>query len=260
MSHDDDIFFKLKVYFVWTVFIGLFLLFVNSFDMDYHYIKEKIPFLLGLKLSPNNFIQGAPLTLYVSICSAAASTLIGLIAALGKLSKNSLYYGISTFYTSFFRGTPLLLQVLLIYQGLPQFGYVPTAIPSGIIALSLCYGAYLSEIFRTSILVIDKGQWEAGLALGLKKHIIFYKIVLPQAIKVAIPPSMAMFISMLKDSSLVSVMGLWEVMFLAQSYGRSAYRYMEMLITAAIIYWIMSFVFELLQIRLEKVFHGGKKR
>lgn len=109
-------------------------------------------------------------------------------------------------------------------------------------------------------MAIPKGQWEAAMALGLKKHQIFLKVILPQSMKVAIPPSMAMFIAMLKDSSLVSVMGLWEIMFLAQSYGRSAYRYMEMLITAAIIYWLLSFLLELVQARLEKVFHGGKTR
>ncbi|MBP7980654.1 MAG: amino acid ABC transporter permease [Tolumonas sp.] len=252
--------FKWQVSLVWLALMIGFIWFIAKFDLDMAYVWEKLPFLAGLHLSPDGFIQGVPLTIYVCVIAMLASVILGLLAALGRLSLNPLAYGISTFYTSFFRGTPLLLQVLLIYQGLPQIGPIPTAIPSGIIALALCYGAYLSEIFRSAIVAIPRGQWEAAMALGLKKHQTFLKVILPQSMKVAIPPGMAMFIAMLKDSSLVSVMGLWEIMFLAQSYGRSAYRYMEMLITAAVIYWILSFLLELIQARLEKVFHGGKTR
>ena len=252
--------FKWQVSLVWLALMIGFIWFIAKFDLDMDYVWQKLPFLAGLHLSPDGFIQGVPLTIYVCVIAMLASVILGLLAALGRLSLNPLAYGLSTFYTSFFRGTPLLLQVLLIYQGLPQLGPIPTAIPSGIIALALCYGAYLSEIFRSAIVAIPKGQWEAAMALGLKKHQIFLKVILPQSMKVAIPPSMAMFIAMLKDSSLVSVMGLWEIMFLAQSYGRSAYRYMEMLITPAIIYWLLSFLLELVQARLEKVFHGGKTR
>jgi len=252
--------FKWQVSLVWLALMIGFIWFVAKFDLDLNYVWKKLPYLAGLHLSPDGFIQGVPLTIYVCVLAMIASIILGLLAALGRMSLNPMAYGLSTFYTSFFRGTPLLLQVLLIYQGLPQLGPVPTAIPSGIIALALCYGAYLSEIFRSAIVAIPKGQWEAAMALGLKKHQTFAKVILPQSMKVAIPPSMAMFIAMLKDSSLVSVMGLWEIMFLAQSYGRSAYRYMEMLITAAIIYWILSFLLELVQARLEKIFHGGKTR
>ncbi|HBM64004.1 MAG TPA: amino acid ABC transporter permease, partial [Pseudomonas sp.] len=156
----------------------------------------------------------------------------------------------------FFRGTPLLIQILLIYLGLPQVGLVPGAISAGIIALSLNYGAYLSEIFRAGILGVARGQREAALALGMRTPQIFCHIILPQAMRVIIPPTANQFISMLKDSSLISVMGVWEVMFLAQSYGRSSYRYLEMLTTAAVIYWVLSILLELLQARLER--HFGK--
>ena len=102
---------------------------------------------------------------------------------------------------------PLLIQILLIYLGLPQLGLVPGAISAGIIALSLNYGAYLSEIFRAGILGVARGQREAALALGLRPVQIFTSIVLPQAMRVIIPPTANQFISMLKDSSLISVMG-----------------------------------------------------
>ena len=164
--------------------------------------------------------------------------------------------GVASFYTSFFRGTPLLIQILLIYLGLPQLGLVPGAITAGIIALSLNYGAYLSEIFRAGLLGVPAGQREASLALGLKPVVIFWRVTLPQAMRTIIPPTTSQFISMLKDSSLISVMGVWEVMFLAQSYGRSSYRYIEMLTTAAVIYWLLSIGLELIQARLER--HYGK--
>lgn len=151
------------------------------------------------------------------------------------------------------------MQILLIYLGLPQLGPVPAAIPSGIAALSLCYGAYLSEIFRAAIVALDIGQWEAGKALGMTRGNILVHVILPQALKNSVPPVGAMFISMLKDLSLVSVMGLWEVMFLAQSYGRASYRYVEMLLTAAVIYWALSIVLEFAQAALERRLSAGRR-
>ena len=139
---------------------------------------------------------------------------------------------------------------------MPQLGIVPGAIAAGIIALSLNYGAYLSEIFRAGILGVPHGQREASLALGMREFVIFWRVTLPQAMRTIIPPTTNQFISMLKDSSLISVMGVWEVMFLAQSYGRSSYRYIEMLTTAAVIYWVMSIGLELIQARMER--HYGK--
>jgi polar amino acid transport system permease protein len=136
-------------------------------------------------------------------------------------------------------------------------GPVPAAIPAGIAALSLCYGAYLSEIFRASIVAVDRGQWEAAASLGMTRATILIRVVLPQALKHSIPSVGTMFISMLKDSSLVSVMGLWEIMFLAQSYGRSSYRYVEMLLTAAVIYWVLSICLEFFQSYLEKRLQQG---
>ena len=153
-----------------------------------------------------------------------------------------------------------MIQILLIYLGLPQIGLVPGAISAGIIALSLNYGAYLSEIFRAGILAVPAGQREAAVAMGMRPVQIFFFIVLPQAMRTIIPPTANQFISMLKDSSLISVMGVWEVMFLAQSYGRSSYRYLEMLTTAAVIYWVLSIILELIQARLERRFSRGYQR
>ncbi|WP_339479920.1 MULTISPECIES: amino acid ABC transporter permease [unclassified Pseudomonas] len=248
--------FRTRLYLTWAVMLVLFASFFLSFDLKFSIILDKLPNLLGMHLAPNGFVQGAVLTLFLCLCSIVASSLLGFITALARLSSSAVAFGIASFYASFFRGTPLLIQILLIYLGLPQLGVVPGAIAAGIIALSLNYGAYLSEIFRAGILGVPNGQREASLALGLSETVIFWRVTLPQAMRTIIPPTTNQFISMLKDSSLISVMGVWEVMFLAQSYGRSSYRYIEMLTTAAIIYWLMSIALELIQARMER--HYGK--
>jgi len=244
---------------VWITLFALFVLFFLGFNLKFAFILEKLPALAGLKLTRDGFIQGAALTLFVCFFSIIASSVLGLLSALGRLSHSAVLYGISTFYTSFFRGTPLLVQIFLIYLGLPQLGPVPDAIPAGIIALSLNYGAYLSEIFRSGIMSVPVGQREAGASLGLPKWVVYWTIILPQATRIVIPPTGSQFIAMLKDSSLISVMGVWEIMFLAQSFGRSSYRYIEMLTTAATIYWILSICFEIIQSRLEAKFGKGYK-
>ncbi|MDR6961563.1 polar amino acid transport system permease protein [Pseudomonas brassicacearum] len=248
--------FRTRLYLTWATMLVLFASFFLSFDLKFSIILDKLPNLLGVHLAPNGFLQGAVLTLFLCLCSIVASSLLGFITALARLSNSAVAFGIASFYASFFRGTPLLIQILLIYLGLPQLGVVPGAIAAGIIALSLNYGAYLSEIFRAGILGVPHGQREASLALGLGETVIFWRVTLPQAMRTIIPPTTNQFISMLKDSSLISVMGVWEVMFLAQSYGRSSYRYIEMLTTAAIIYWLMSIALELIQARMER--HYGK--
>ncbi|SKA96330.1 amino acid ABC transporter membrane protein, PAAT family [Pseudomonas extremaustralis] len=248
--------FRTRLYLTWAALFALFASFFLSFDLKFSIILDKLPNLVGVHLAPNGFLQGAALTLFLCLCSMAASSVLGFITALGRLSKSAVAFGIASFYASFFRGTPLLIQILLIYLGLPQLGLVPGAIVAGIIALSLNYGAYLSEIFRAGILGVPHGQREAALALGMRDSAIFWHVTLPQAMRTIIPPATNQFISMLKDSSLISVMGVWEVMFLAQSYGRSSYRYIEMLTTAAVIYWVLSLGLELIQARMER--HYGK--
>lgn len=243
--------FRTRLYLTWAAMFCLFAGFFLSFDLKLSIIADKLPNLIGLHLAPNGFLQGAALTLFLCVCSIVVSVLLGFVTALARLSSSAVAFGVASFYASFFRGTPLLIQILLIYLGLPQLGIVPGAISAGIIALSLNYGAYLSEIFRAGIIGVAAGQREAALALGLRPAQIFWRVTLPQAMRTIIPPTANQFISMLKDSSLISVMGVWEVMFLAQSYGRSSYRYIEMLTTAAILYWIMSIGMELLQARLE---------
>ncbi len=248
--------FKAQVLIVWIELLLLFTAFVISFDRN-----------LGVWFAPTRdggtnlsymITTGAVTTLYVSLISILIACVIAMAAALGKLSKSGPAYAIATFYISFFRGTPLLLQVYLIYLGLPQLGpqFALDAVPSGILALSLCYGAYLAEIFRAGIVGVSTGQHDAAKALGFNERQSFRLIVFPQAMRLIVPPTGNQFIAMLKDSSLVSVMGVWELTRTAQIIGRRDFTVFEMLIAAAIIYWVMSICFELIQSRLER--HYGK--
>jgi polar amino acid transport system permease protein len=241
----------MRVPVVWLELLALFLLFFWSFDLDFEFIQRKIGFLIA---------QGAFTTIYISLLSIAIASLIALIAALGKLSSDPLLYGVASFYISFFRGLPLLMQIYLIYLGLPQIGFVIDPVPAGVTALALCYGAYMAEIFRAGIQGVGKGQREAAFALGLPPRLTFTKVVFPQAMRLIIPPTGNQFIAMLKDSSLVSVVGVWELTFLARTQGKSEFKHVEMLITAAIVYWILSIVFELIQARIEAHYGKGATR
>ncbi len=247
---------KTQVLVTWGELFALFLFFFYSFDLSYAFIWSRLPHLLGLSLK-SGFLMGAALTVFICAVAIFASTILALIAALARLSKNGMALGISTFYISFFRGTPLLLQILLVYLGLPQIGVILDPIPSAIIALSLCYGAYMAEIFRAGIQAIPAGQSEAARALGLKGNQIMRLVILPQAIRLIIPPTGNQFIAMLKDSSLVSVLGAWELMYISRTHGRAEFKYMEMLISAALIYWFLSVGFEIIQSRIEKKYGKG---
>jgi len=250
-------YFREKVWLTWVVLLALLCGAAYGLHLDFGYVAQKLPFLLGIRLSPDGFIQGAALTIFVTACSMFFALLVALLTALGRLSTNPVAFAVATFYASLFRGTPLMVQVLIIYLALPQVGIVLGALSSGLIALSLNYGAYLAETIRSGMMAVPAGQREAALALGLSRRLIVWKVTGPQALRLIIPPAGALFVSMLKDSSLVSLMGLWELNFLAQSYARATYHYMEMLIAAALIYWALSIVFELVQFRLERRFGRG---
>jgi polar amino acid transport system permease protein len=249
--HRPRLGFRGRVWLTWAILLAVLALGLQRLGLDFGLIRSKLPFMLGLRLSPAGFVQGIVLTLLVTALSMVCAMALAVLTALGRLSQQPLAFATATFYASFFRGTPLLVQVLLIYLALPQFGIILSALTSGVMALSLNYAAYLAETIRAGIASVPRGQREAAMALGLSRYIIATRIVAPQAARVIIPPAGAQFVSMLKDSSLVSLMGLWELNFLAQSYGRSTYHYMEMLLTAACLYWMMSIIFEIVQHRLE---------
>jgi polar amino acid transport system permease protein len=242
---------KYQILAVWVELLGLLLWFFYAFDLSFVFIGKKIGFLIT---------QGVTTTLFISSISIVIATAIALVGAMAKLSRSGVIYGLASFYTSLFRGLPLLMQIYIIYLGLPQVGYVIGAIPAGIMALSLCYGAYMTEVFRAGIESISRGQTEGAAALGLSRGQTMLLVILPQAMRVIIPPTGNQFIAMLKDSSLVSVVGVWEIMYLARTLGQTEFRHIEMLITASMIYWVLSIVLELAQARIEKHFGKSTRR
>ncbi len=235
--------FNKQVVIVWTELFIVFMAFFYSFDLSMEFIQKKIWFMIS---------KGLATTLYISAISIAIATMLALVGAVAKLSNNGFAYAVASFYTSFFRGLPLLMQVYLIYLGMPQLGFVIDAVPAGIMALSLCYGAYMTEIFRAGIQSINQGQWEGARALGFGFGQMMRRIILPQSIPVIVPPTGNQFIAMLKDSTLVSTIGVIELMFLARTLGNKTFNHMEMLITAALIYWLLTIVLEIIQSRIER--------
>ncbi len=204
-------------------------------------------------------IAGVPLTLFVSALSITLAVILALIGALGRLSKNPLFFGPATFYVSLFRGVPLVVQVFIWYLALPQVripglfpeGIVLPAVPAGVLALGACYGAYMTETFRAGIQSIHKGQTEAAQALGMSPRQVLQRVILPQALRVVIPPIGNEFVTMTKDSALVSFMSVWEILFRANKIGRQYFRSFETLILAAILYWIMTIILQFFQSKLE---------
>jgi polar amino acid transport system permease protein len=224
---------------------------LRTIRLDWAFIAEWAPYIS----------VGIWQTIGISALSIICATLLALLAALGRLSRIAPIYALSTFYVSLMRGTPLLLQVFFFFLALPQLGIVLRGLWAGVLALSLNYGAYMSEIFRAGILSVGRGQREAALALGMSYGQLMRRIVLPQALRLAVPPTGNEFIAMLKDSALISGTGfVHEILWRATRAGRSNFRNLEALIIAAVFYWIMTLVFSALQSRLEKRLSQGERQ
>jgi polar amino acid transport system permease protein len=197
------------------------------------------------------FTTAAGYTLLISACGILAGVIIGLLMAFAKISRAKLLSGIAAGYIFIVRGTPLLLQLFIIYYGLTAVVTIPP-IPSAIIALGFHNGAYIAEIFRGSIQSIHYGQMEAALSLGMTRSKAMRRIVLPQAFKRAVPSLGNQFIIALKDSSLASTIAVPELLLRGRQMGSSSFMYMEMLIIVAIWYLLMTGLFSFGIHRLEK--------
>ena len=235
---------------VWIFLVVALYSILRRFNLDIPFMRHFLPFIMA----------GAGLTLFVSAVSIVGAVILALLGALGRLSKNPIANGVSGFYISIIRGTPLLVQVYIWYLGLPRLDIVLHAIPAGILALSVNYGAYMTEIFRAGIQAIGKGQHEAAQALGMTRGQTLRRIVLPQAFRIVIPPIGNEFIAMMKDLSLVSLMGVWELTFRAGKIGRQYFRNIETFLIAAAFYWILTVVFQFLQGNLEAYMARGERK
>jgi polar amino acid transport system permease protein len=242
--------FILRVALVWVVIFAVLLYIFKRFNLDFGFMLKYLPFIM----------RGIGTTIYVSLFSIVFACILALFGALGRLSRNPVFYGAATFYISIIRGTPLIVQIFVIYLGLPQMGIVINAVPAGIIALGVNYGAYMTEIFRAGIQSIGRGQIEAAHSLGMTYTQMMKRVVLPQALRLVVPPTGNEFIAMLKDSALVSFLGVWELFFRAIKVGRQNFRNMETLIIAALFYWLVTIFFQYFQSRLENRLSEGTRR
>lgn len=207
------------------------------------------------------FLQGSELTLIISIIGVVIGFLIGLLLVLMRMSKLKVLNWIATIYVSIVRGTPSMIQVLLVYYILSKTLPIPQVqvlgsgldrIIPGALALGLNSGAYTSEIFRSGIISIPAGQTEAGLSLGLSRHDTLFEIILPQALRNTLPAMGNEFITLIKESSVLFYIGVQEVTAEALGVGGTLYNFIPPLIVAAVIYFVITQALALLLNWLEK--------
>ena len=196
---------------------------------------------LALNSSHIYFIaEGAIITLKYSICSVLLGLLIGIVLAICKVSKNAWLKVSANLYTSFFRGTPLLIQLSIVYFALPSIiGIKLSIFTSGVIAFSLNSGAYVSEIIRAGINSIDKGQFEAAKALSIPESLMMKDIILPQAIRNILPSLVNELINLIKESAIISMIGEMDIMNRAKVVSLETYTYFTPMLTAAACYYVM---------------------
>jgi polar amino acid transport system permease protein len=217
----------------------------------------------------------------IALGGIVLAVVMALLGALARISRNPVAYGVAGFYVSFFRGTPLIVQMFLLYLALPPVGrnlaakysWLPDgfdqalileAATAGIIALGLNYGAYMTEIFRAGIQSVAGGQGEAADALGMTYGQKMRKVVLPQAFRVIIPPTGNEFIAMMKDTALVSFLGVTaasaEIFRRSQLVGKADFKNLEAYVAVALVYWGLTAIFTFFQARLEKRIGRGYDR
>ncbi|WP_409289153.1 amino acid ABC transporter permease [Peribacillus sp. SCS-37] len=199
-------------------------------NLDFSRVIESLPYIL----------QGITVTLKVVVLAAILGFVLGIILSLLKISSVKPLNWIADFYTSIFRGTPLILQLMLIYFGSPQvFGGQISPFTAAFLSFGLNSAAYISEIIRAGILAIDKGQKEAAMALGVPYRKMMLDIILPQAMKNILPALMNEMITLTKESAVVTLIGLNDIMRRAYIVGGQTYRFFEPILLAGLIYYIM---------------------
>lgn len=217
--------------------------------LDWNIIVHYFPFLA----------KGALLTLEISILSLILGLIFGLSAALGKLSRNILVRNMAAFYIWLIRSTPLLVQLFIIYFGLPQLGIDLGPYISGVLGLGLNVGAYNAETIRGGIQSVPSGQQEAARSLGMSSALAMRRIILPQALRIIIPPLGNNFIILIKDTSLVSTITLVELTLTAQRFIGSTYKPFEMYVMAAFLYAVLTTSASLLLGKLEARTNKGSR-
>ncbi|WP_026550327.1 amino acid ABC transporter permease [Arthrobacter sp. Br18] len=191
-------------------------------------------------------------TIPLSLASFVLGLALALVLALLRISGRRVLSGIARGYISVIRGTPLLVQLFVIFYGLPSIGLVIPPWPSAIIAFSLNVAGYAAEILRAAILSVPKGQWEAGHTIGMSRTVTLRRVILPQAARVSVPPLSNTFISLVKDTSLASLILVTELFREAQQIAAFSQQFMTLYLEAALVYWVFCLVLSSGQSVLEK--------
>ncbi|GAB3618811.1 amino acid ABC transporter permease [Glutamicibacter sp. PS] len=190
-------------------------------------------------------------TIPLTLLSFTLGMVLALIIALMRMSSNAVLSGIARAFISAVRGTPLLVQLFVIFYGLPSLGATIDPWPSAIIAFSINVAGYAAEIIRAAILSVPRGQWEAGYTIGMSHTRTLFRLILPQALRVATPPLSNTFISLVKDTSLASLILVTEMFRKAQEIAASTLQFMVLYMEAAVIYWVICLLLSMYQNRLE---------
>ncbi len=213
---------------------------------------------------PSTFVQGAIRTIYLAVIAQALGVVLGLVLALMRRSRRLPLRIFASGYIWLIRGTPLLVQAVIIYDGASALGLysfgplgigpvsIPGVVQAGIVTLAINEGAYMAEIMRAAIDSVDKGQAEAAESLGMRRRQAMRHVVLPQAMRVVVPPLGNEFNNMLKVTSLLSVIGLQELFLAAQDYNSTTFRTFEIFLVAAIYYIAMTTVWSFIQSAIER--------
>ena len=191
-------------------------------------------------------------TIPLALSSFALGLLIALGVALMRISTRSVVSGIARVYISIIRGTPLLVQLFVIFYGLPSIGVTIDPWPCAIIAFSLNVGGYAAEVIRAAIISVPQGQWEAAYTVGMGRTRTLTRVILPQAARVSVPPLSNTFISLVKDTSLASLILVTELFKVSQQIAASTYQFMVVYLTAALVYWVFCLVLSTGQSFLER--------
>lgn len=187
------------------------------------------------------FLEGTQYTVLIAFFTVILGTVLGLFLSLMKLSKNKILKALASIYIEFVRGTPILVQLYIVYYGMPAMGIDLPDMLAGIVTLSINSGAYVAEIIRAGINAVDKGQMEAGRSLGMTSAMTMRLIIIPQAFKNILPALGNEFITIIKESSIVSVIGIGELMYKADTVRGNTALPFEPLIVAAVIYFLLTF-------------------
>ncbi len=229
---------------------GLVKMYLNSIFPD----PERADRLIEIaKTSLQPLLEGAVMnTIPLTIISFIIGIILAVLTALARISQVKIFQVIARVYVSAIRGTPLLVQLFIIFYGLPNLGVTLDPFISAVIGFSLSVGAYASEIIRAAIISIPKGQWEAGYSIGMTYTQALKRIILPQATRVSIPPLSNTFISLVKDTSLASLVLVTEMFRRAQEIASTNYEFLLVYSEAAFVYWVLCFFLSLLQGFMEK--------